>query len=70
MDLVREQALWGAQAAGQEREEELSTTSLEVEFHLQLPCGSLLPELSNFRQSVGNGNKLECKQTLKNKCQG
>ena len=65
-----EQALQGALAAGWEKEGELATTPLEFEFHLQLPCGSPLTELSDFRQSVRSGNERECKQTLRNTCQG
>ena len=34
-----EQALWGTLAAGQEKEGEHATTSLEFKFHLQFPCG-------------------------------
>ena len=44
----------------------LSTTSLELEFHLQFPRDSPSTELSDFRQSVQSGNERECKQTLKN----
>ena len=47
-----EQALRGALEAGREKEEELATTSLEFEFHLQFPCGSPSTELSDFRKSV------------------
>ena len=47
-----EQALRGSVAAGQEKEGEHSTTSLEFEFHLQFPCGSPSTELSDFRQSA------------------
>ena len=39
--------------------------SLEFEFRLQFPCGSLSTELSDFRQSARSGNKCKCKQTLK-----
>ena len=42
----------GTLAAGQEKEGELATTSLEIEFHLQFPCGSLWTELSDFCQSA------------------
>ena len=38
--LVCEQALWGALATGREKEGDLATTSLEFEFHLQIPSGS------------------------------
>ena len=65
-----EQALLGALVAGWEKEGELATTSVESEFHLQFPCGSPSTELSNFRQSARSGNERECKQTLKNTCQG
>ena len=60
------QVLWGTLAAGQEKEGELATRSLEFEFHLQFTCDSLLTELSVFHQSAQSGNKCECKQTLKN----
>ena len=63
------QALQGALAAGREKEGERVTTSLEFEFHLQLPCGSPSTELSDFRQSAERGNECECKQTLNNTCQ-
>ena len=55
----------GALAAGQEKEGELVTMSLEFEFHPQFPCGSPLTELSDFGQSARSGNKRECNQTLK-----
>ena len=64
------QALRDALAAGREKKGELATTSLEFEFHLQFPCGSPSTELSDFRQSARSGNERECKQTLKNTCQG
>ena len=51
--LACEQALHKSTlAAGQEKEGELATTSLEIEFHLQFPCGSLWTELSDFCQSA------------------
>ena len=65
-----EQAHLGALAAGREKEGELATTSLEFEFYLQFACGSPLTELSDFRKSVRSGNERNCKQTLKNTCQG
>ena len=46
------------------------TTSMEIESRLQFRCGSSSTELSNFRQSAQSGNERECKQTLKNTCQG
>ena len=55
---------------GREKEGEVATVSLEFEFHLQFPCGSLLTELLDFCQSAGRENEHECKQTLKNTCQG
>ena len=58
--------IMGALAAGKEKEGELAATSLEFEFHLQFPCGSLSTELSDFRQSARSGNERKCKQTLKN----
>ena len=36
---------------------ELATTSLEFEFHLHFPCGSLWTELSDFRQSARSRNE-------------
>ena len=65
-----EQTLWGALAVGWEKEGELATMSLEFEFHVQFPCGSLSTELLDFCQSAQSGNEHECKQTLKNRCQG
>ena len=59
--------------AGPEKEGELApvaTKSLEFEFHHQFPCGSPSNELSDFRPSARSGNERECKQTLKNTCQG
>ena len=50
-----EQALRSALAAGQGKEGELATMSLEFEFHLQFPCGSLWTELSDFCQSAQIG---------------
>ena len=66
--LVRPYCLFSA--VGRKKEEELTTTSQEFEFHLQFPCGSPSTELSDFRQSARSGNERECKQTLKNTCQG
>ena len=37
--------IMGALAAGREKEGELAATSLEFEFRLQFPCGSLSTEL-------------------------
>ena len=68
--LAWEQALQGALAVGQEKEGELATTSLEFEFHLQFPGGSLSTELSDFRQSAQSENERECKQTFKTTFQG
>ena len=65
-----EQALRGALGAGWEKKGELATTSLEFEFYLQFACGSPLTELSDFRKSARSGNERNCKQTLKNTCQG
>ena len=65
-----EQALRGALAAGREKEGELATTSLEFDLHLQFLCGSPLTDPSDFRKSAGSWNERECKQTLKNTCQG
>ena len=48
-----EQALRGALAAGREKEGELGTTSLELEFYLQFAGGS------------PSTNECDCKQTLK-----
>ena len=66
--LACDQALRGALVAGREKEGELATTSLKFEF--QFLCGSPFTELSDFRQSARSGNERECKQTLKNTCQG
>ena len=46
--LACEQALWGALAAGREKEGELAIRSLEFEFHLQFPCCSPSTEPSDF----------------------
>ena len=62
--LACEKALRGALAAGQEKEGELATTSLEFEFRLQFPCGSQSTVLSDFRQLGRGGNECEGKQTL------
>ena len=61
MVIAWKQALWGALAAGQEKEGGLATTALEFEFRLQFPCGSPSAELSDFRQSAQSGNESECK---------
>ena len=55
----RLQALWGALAAGWEKEGELVTSSLEFEFRLQFPCG--FPVDCHI-----SANQCECKQSLKN----
>ena len=55
--LACNQALQGPVAEGQEKEGEHATTSLEFEFHLQFPSGSLSTELSDFRQSARSRNK-------------
>ena len=68
--LACKKALVGALAVGREKEGELATMSLEFEFHLQFLCVFPLTELSDFGQSARNGNKCECKQTLKIMCQG
>ena len=68
-DEACEKALWGALAAGRENEEELATSSLEFQFHLQIPCGSPSTVLSDFRQSARGGTERECKQTLKSTCE-
>ena len=54
-----------APAAGQKKEGELKKTSLEFEFHLQIPCGSRLTELSDFRQSARSRNERECNKHWK-----
>ena len=59
--LTCEQALWGALVAEWEKEGELATTSLEFEFHLQFPCGSVSTELPDFCQSARSGIEQECK---------
>jgi len=59
-----QQALRGALKARWEKEGELATTSLEFEFHLQFPCGSLSTELSDFSanrreaETSANANKI------------
>ena len=53
--LTCDQAIQSALAAGQEKEGELATTSLEFEFHLYFPCGSPSTELSDCRQSARSG---------------
>ena len=68
--LACEQTLRGALVVRREKEGQFATTSLEFEFHLRFPCGSPPTELSDFRHSARSGNELECKQTLKNTCQG
>ena len=55
----RLQALWGALAAGWEKEGELVTSSLEFEFRLQFHCG--FPVDCHI-----SANQCECKQSLKN----
>ena len=63
---VRVQALWGALAAGREKEGELATTSLEFEF----TSNSLLAlRRLSCQKSARSGNEHECKQILKNTCQ-
>ena len=64
--LACEQALRGALAAGWEKEGELATMSLEIEFCFQFPCSFPSIEQSDLRQSARIGNERECKQTLKN----
>ena len=65
-----EQALRGVLAAWWEKEVELATSSLEFEFRVQFPCGSLSTELSDFRQAARSGNEREYKPTLIDTCQG
>ena len=67
-EVACEQALRGALAAGREKEGELETASMGFEF--QFPWGSPSTELSDFCQSARSRNERECKQTLKNTCQG
>ena len=52
LGIAREQALRGALVAGRENQGERAITSLEFEFHLQLPCGSPSTELPDFPQSA------------------
>ena len=61
-NIACERPLWGTLGAGQEKEGQLATTSLEFEFHLQFPSGFPSTELSEFCQSVRSRNKHECKQ--------
>ena len=65
-----ELALQGTLVVGLEKEGELATTSLELEFHLQIPCGISLTRLSNFCQSAWSGNKQECKKHWKTRAKG
>ena len=60
-------ALWGRGGKGKES---LQLRLPEFEFYLQFACGSPSTELSDFRQSARGGIERDCKQTLKNKCQG
>ena len=55
----------GRSPAWREKEGQLATTSLELEFHPQLPCGSPSTKLSDFRQLARSGNECECEQILK-----
>ena len=64
------QRLWGTLAVGWEKEGELATTSLEIEFHFQFPYGSPTTELSDFCQTARSGNEWKCKQTLKASAKG
>ena len=58
------QALRGALAAGQEKEGELATTSLEFEFRVQFPVAPL-------RLSCQiSANQHEAEKSAKNTCQG
>ena len=66
--LACEQALQGTLVAGWEKEGELATMSLEFEFCLQFPCGSLSTKLLDFWQSAQSRNEGEWKQTLKKTC--
>ena len=71
--LACKQALRGSLAAGREKEGELKTMTvmpLEFEFHLQFHSSSPSTELSDFWQSAQSRNEHECKQILKNMCQG
>ena len=52
-------------AAGQEKEEELATTYLELEFRLRFPCGSPRTELSDFCQSARSRNECECQSAFR-----
>ena len=61
-NIACEQPLWGTLGAGQEKEGELATTSLEFEFHLQFSSGFPSTELSDFYQSARSRNKHKCKQ--------
>ena len=62
--LACEQTLRGALAARREKEGELATTFVEIEFHLRFPCVSPSTELLHFCQSSGSGNGCECKQNI------
>ena len=63
-NIACERPLWGTLGAGQKKEGQLATTSLEFEFHLQFPSGSPSTELSDFCQSAQSRNKHEYKQPL------
>ena len=60
----------GRSDGGAGKEGELATTSLEFEFHVQIPCGSRSTELSDFRQSARRGNELECNKHWKTRAKG
>ena len=74
--LACEETLLGALAAGGGggggggRRRACYYVSWNFEFHLQFPRGSPSTELSDFHQSALSENERECKQTLKNTCQG
>ena len=60
----------GRSDGGAGKEGELATTSLEFEFHLQIPCGSRSTELSDFRQSARSGNERKCNKHWKSRAKG
>ena len=54
----------GRSPAWREKEGQFATTSLELEFHPQFPCGSPSTKLSVFRQLARSRNECECEQQV------
>ena len=57
----------GRSGAEREKDRELATVSLEFEILLQLPCGSLLSEMSDFHQSAKSRNNWNVNKHWKSK---